>query len=270
MKLQGKHAVITGASSGIGEALARELGRAGCKVTVVARRRELLDKLATEIGANCLPIAHDLSSPARAFEWIGPAEAQHGPIDILINNAGMAHTGPSVEASPELVSTLLNLNFVVPILVTRHVLPQMLSRNEGAIVNVASVAALVPTPWQTYYSATKAGLGGFSEALRGELQRTGVGVVTVYPGPVKTPMAESAYDALGGRTGMAGAMPEGTPEELAVKVRKAIEKRKARIVYPAAYSTSRWFPNFGRWILDRAAPGVMQKALEGRRGDDKK
>ena len=270
MKLTGKHVVVTGASSGIGEAIAKELGRAGCKVTIVARRLELLDKLAAEIGNGCHAIAHDLSSPAKALDWIAAAEQANGPIEILINNAGMAHTGPSIEASPEFLEMLLNLNFVVPLKVTRHLLPQMVAANSGAIVNVASVAGLLPMPWQTYYSATKAGLGGFSEALRGELLRTGVQVLSVYPGPVKTPMAEGAYAAVGGRSGMAGAMPEGTTEELATKIRKAIENRKARIIYPSSYSPSRWFPSFGRWLVDRAAPGVIQKTLAAKsRNDDK-
>lgn len=264
MKVAGKHAVVTGASSGIGEAIARELGRAGAKVTIVARRRELLDKLAGEVGGGCHVCAHDLSSPAKAIEWIAAAEAAHGPVDILINNAGAAHTGPSVEATPEFVEMLLNLNFVVPVIVTRHLLPSMVSRNEGAIVNVTSVAAIVPPPWQTYYAASKSGLSGFSEALRGELLRTGVQVMTVYPGPVKTAMGEEAHAALGGRSGVQAAMPEGTPAELAQKIRRGIESRTARIIYPGSYTSSRWFPNLSRWILDRAAPGVFRKALAGR------
>ncbi len=270
MKLDGKHVVVTGASSGIGEALAEELGRAGCRVTVVARRRELLDALAKKVGTRCCAIAHDLSSPAKAFDWIPTAEAANGPIDLLVNNAGIEHTGPSVAASPELVATLLNLNFVVPILLIRHLLPQMVARNEGGIVNVASVASLVPPPWQTYYAGSKAGLSAFSEALRGELLRSGVEVLTVYPGPVRTEMGDRAYAALGGKKGIAAAMPEGTADELARKIRRGIETRRARIIYPATYKTSRWFPSLGRWMVDRAAPGVLKKALAAaKRGGDK-
>src|SRR5690348_6708446 len=93
------HVAITGASSGIGEALARELGSAGARLTLVARRRELLDKLAGAIpGAHAIP--HDLSDPARALDWIASAEATHGPIDIMVHNAGMENTGAFVDSDP--------------------------------------------------------------------------------------------------------------------------------------------------------------------------
>src|SRR5262249_54262497 len=95
------HVAITGASSGIGAALARELGRAGHTLTLVARRRALLDGLAAEIGARAHAIEHDLADPSRATGWISGAVAAHGEIDVLVNNAGMENTGPTVAADPE-------------------------------------------------------------------------------------------------------------------------------------------------------------------------
>ncbi len=259
VNLSGKHVVITGASSGIGEALAKEFGRAGARLTLVARRRELLDRLSGEIGGGCIGIAHDLSDPSKALDWIPAAEAAHGPIDVLVNTAGVAPTGRSEAIGADELESLLNLNFVVPIRITHHLLPGMIARKSAAIVNVGSVAGLVPVPWQTCYSATKAGLGGFSEALRGELLGTGVVVLSVYPGPVTTELGEKGYAALGGRTGINRLVPEGTPDVLAVKIRSHLENERARLVYPGMLVTSRWFPNWTRWMLDKVAPRVFDK-----------
>src|SRR5262245_17354796 len=96
------HVAITGASSGIGEALAREYGRHGAKLTLVARREELLRRLAGEIGGDVFVAPHDLSLPEGAEGWIASAEAAHGPIDVLVNNAGIEKTGPTAEADVEI------------------------------------------------------------------------------------------------------------------------------------------------------------------------
>src|SRR4051812_36235890 len=98
--LRGRHVVITGASSGIGEAIANALAREGAKLTLVARRRELLERLVASCGAQCHVIALDLSEPPPAT-WLDEAEARLGPVDVLINNAGMENTGPTVESSVE-------------------------------------------------------------------------------------------------------------------------------------------------------------------------
>jgi short-subunit dehydrogenase len=247
------HAVITGASSGIGEALARELAAHGYSVTLVARRKELLDKLAAEIGDKARAVAHDLAAPDRAAEWLPAAEAAFGPVDVLVNNAGMENTGPTVDADPAVCRKLLDLNLTTPILLTRAILPAMVSRKSGAIVNVASVAGLVAPPMQAYYGASKAGLAMFSETLRAELSDSGVHVLTVYPGPVTTAMGESGYAAMGGRENLPK-MPEGTPDVLALRIRRAIETRKSRVIYPRFYTLSRWLWPFARWAIDSFAP----------------
>src|SRR6185436_18406316 len=102
-------------------------------------------------------------------DWVPDAEAAHGPIDVLVNNAGMENTGPTAAADVEACKKLFQLNLVTPILLSRRLLPEMLARKSGMIVNVASVAALTPPPMQAYYGASKAGLAAFSEATRGEL-----------------------------------------------------------------------------------------------------
>jgi short-subunit dehydrogenase len=253
--LEGRHVVITGASSGIGAALAREAARRGAKLTLVARRHELLHEVAAGCrhdGDGCQVIVRDLVEPPPE-DWLDGAEAALGPVDVLVNNAGMENTGPTVASDIAVGERVLRLNLVTPLVIIRRMLPK-LARRGGAIVNVASVAALAPTPQQTWYGASKAGLAAFSESLRGELRGTGVDVLTVYPGPVTTPMAEAAYAALGGRRGALAFAPEGRPEVLARRTWNALARRRARLVYPRFYSVARWFPSLARWLVDELAP----------------
>jgi short-subunit dehydrogenase len=257
MKLEGAHVAVTGASSGIGEALARELGRAGAKVTVVARRREKLEALAAELGARCRVVAHDLGVPARAAEWVDEAEQAFGPIDVLCNNAGIENTGPTARSDLAGGIQVLHTNLHSPLTLCMRVLPPMLARNSGTIVNVASIAGLTAPPMQAWYGASKAGLAQFSEALRGELRRTRVKVLTVYPGPVKTAMSDAAYEAFGGRKGAVGLLPEGQPDKLARLIRRAIERGRARLIYPRFYHVTRLFPWLARWLADAGAPRVV-------------
>ena len=254
------HVAITGASSGIGEALARAWARSGAKLTLVARRRELLEKLAAECvgaGAAAIAIAHDLSDSAHACDWLAAAEAAHGPIDVLVNNAGMENVGTSAKSDPALGVKVLHLNLISPLLLTREILPRMLARRSGTIVQVASGAALVGTPGMTWYSASKAGLAQFTETLRGELGGTGVHACVVYPGPIKTPMGEGVYPKYGGREGPAGRAPEGTPEKLAELVLRAVEKKRARVIYPGVFWLAWLFPWFFRAIVFRLTPPIV-------------
>ena len=247
------HIAITGASSGIGEALAREWSAAGAKVTLVARRKALLEKLAGELPGPKNVFAHDLADPARATEWLAPAEAALGPIDVLVNNAGVQVVEATSLLDADKADLQLRVNLLSPLRLLRAVLPAMLARGAGTIVNVASVAALAPTPGMTWYSASKGGLAAASEGLRGELRGSGVNVVTVYPGPVESDMGRSGLAAY--KTGIALSLsPWGTPDVLARRVRAAVEKRRARVIYPRVYSLTRWFPGTTRFILDRFTP----------------
>lgn len=253
MQLNGKHVAITGASSGIGEALARELAKAGAKLTLVSRREDLMQKLAKELGGEIFIAKHDLCEVDRCCDWIKAAEDALGPIDVLVNNAGMQIIGRAWELDSDKVETMLRVNLLTPLRLTRAVLPPMIARGEGTIVDVASMAALAPTPWMTGYNATKGGLAAASESLRGELLGTGVHVVTVYPGPVDTPMGRAGYDAYESSFS-ARATPMGTADVLARQVRAAIEKKRARVIYPKVYAITRWFPNTTRYFLDRFTP----------------
>jgi len=249
------HVVVTGASSGIGTALAREFGTSeGDRVTLVARRQAAMEEVARGIPAKCHIVAHDLSDDTRATAWIESAERENGPIDVLINNAGVENTGWTLEADPAASVALLRTNLVSPLLIARAIVPAMIARGTGTLVNVASVAAYSAVPLQAWYGASKAGLATFSEVLRSEVRRRGVNVVTVYPGPITTPMAEAAYVVFGGRRGLVGLAPEGTPEKLARLVRRAVERRRARVVYPSFYQIPRFVPWLARWATDLVEP----------------
>lgn len=253
MNLNGKHVAITGASSGIGDALARELSKAGARLTLVSRRGDLLTALGKECGGQCHIAAHDLSDVERATDWIKPAEEALGPIDVLINNAGIQLIGKFWELPEDRVDTMVRLNLLTPMKLTRAVLPGMIARGEGAIVDVSSMAALAPTPFMTAYNATKAGLAGGSESSRAELRKLGVHVVTVYPGPIDTPMGRNGYDAYEASFS-ARATPMGQAGPLAKLMRRAIEKKRARVIYPRVYTMARWFPGTTRYFLDHFTP----------------
>lgn len=253
-----KHVAVTGASSGIGAALVAEFIRGGAAVTMVSRRRTEMEALAKEVGGRTRIFPVDLKDPTTATEWIAPAEAALGPIDVLINNAGVQILEPTASADPTALQDMLTLNLTVPLLLTRAVLPGMLARGSGTIVDVSSMAALAPTPGMWGYNATKAGLAAASESLRGELRGTGVHVLTVYPGPVDTPMARAGYQAFPD-SWVVRALPQGTPTELARRVRSAVELKQARIIYPRSYTISRYFPTVTRWFLDRTTPRLKPR-----------
>lgn len=253
-----KHVAITGASSGIGASLVAEFVRSGAAVTMVSRRRGEMEALARKVGGRTQLFPVDLSDPTRATGWLAEAEAGHGPIDVLINNAGVQIVEPAEEQDPAALQAMLALNLTVPMLLTRSVLPSMLARGAGTIVDVASVAALAPTPGMWGYNATKAGLGAASESLRGELRGTGVHIVVVYPGPVDTPMARAGYAAYPDNLSMR-LLPQGTPDELARRVRSAVDLSIDRVIYPRLYAVTRYFPTITRFFLDRATPRARSR-----------
>jgi short-subunit dehydrogenase len=252
------HVVVTGASSGIGEALAQEYLRRGASLTLVARRKELLEKLVAGASNKTHLVQADLSDVARSTEWIAGAEAALGPIDVLINNAGVQIVAPMTHTTWADAERLLALDLHTPLKLTSAIVPGMIARKSGCIVDVASMAALAPTPGMYFYNAAKGGLAAASEGLRGELRGTGVHVVTVYPGPVKSPMEEAGRAAYADSAALRY-VPTGKPDRLAVLIANAVDQKKARVIYPGSYAISRHFPNLTRFITDRFTPPL--KAL---------
>jgi short-subunit dehydrogenase len=251
-----RHVVLTGASAGIGVALARALSAAGARLTLVARRREALEALAATLPTASRVVAHDLSIPADAASFLPDAVAAFGPVDALVNNAGVQVVGRTDTVDIEAAERSLATNLLSPLRLIHAVLPSMRERNAGTIVNVSSMAALAPTPGMTWYNASKAGIAAASEALRGELRETAIRVITVYPGIIPdTAMAKAALAQYrGDEQWIVRLQPTGTPEGLAGLVVRAMERGTARVIWPRANALARHFPAATRWVMDRMTP----------------
>jgi NADP-dependent 3-hydroxy acid dehydrogenase YdfG len=193
--LDGTVALVTGASSGIGEATARALAGAGAAVALVARRAERLEKLGGEIaaaGGTALPIEADVSEREQAEAAVARAVAELGRLDVLVNNAGVMLLGPIVEAPLEEWERMIHVNLLGLLYATHAAAPHLLEaaekgpREVADVVNVSSVAGRVARRGSGVYNATKHGVGAFSESLRQEVTRRHVRVALVEPGAVAT------------------------------------------------------------------------------------
>ncbi len=246
------HVVVTGASSGIGAALAREYFARHARVTLVARRRELLEQVAAGRAAHL--VQADLTDPAQVTSWVDGAEAEQGPVDVLINNAGVQIVRSFLDTPIEDARRLLELDLLTPLRLSQHVAKKMAARGQGTLVDIASVAAIAPTPGMAFYNAAKGGLAAASEGLRAELKAHGVHVVTVYPGPVKTPMEEAGRTAFETSKVATLLTPTGDADVLARLVADAVEARQPRVIYPALNGLARHFPAMTRLLLDALTP----------------
>jgi NADP-dependent 3-hydroxy acid dehydrogenase YdfG len=195
--LAGKVALITGASSGIGEATAAMLVAAGAKVAIVARRADRLDRLATQIegvGGSALRIEADVTHDDEIAVMIDKTIGQWGRIDILVNNAGQMLLSPLEEARPQDLRHMVELNLIALMEITRLALPH-LKKSKGHIVNISSVAGRVANPGASGYAATKFGVVGFSEAVRREVYSDKVRVTVIEPGLVLTELGDHIPNA---------------------------------------------------------------------------
>jgi uncharacterized protein len=191
-------ALVTGASGGIGEAYARALSARGAALVLVARRADRLEKLAAELGTEVEVMAADLADPASR----APVEARladsAAPIDLLVNNAGFGTTGVFAELDLDREDEEIRVNVLALMRLTRAVLPGMLERGHGGVVNLGSVASFVPAPKTATYAATKGFVLSFSEALSEEVRGRGVRIQCLCPGLTRTDFQSTAdYDASG-------------------------------------------------------------------------
>jgi uncharacterized protein len=196
MSKQKKTALITGASSGIGLDFARLFAEGGYDVVLVARTESKLKALADELslkhGVRALAVAADLADPAAPGRLMERLKAEGVEVEVLVNNAGYAGYGAFAEADARMELDMIQVNIVALTALTKAVLPGMLARNSGRILNVASTAAFQPGPLMAVYYATKAYVLSFSEALANETQGTGVTITCLCPGPTKTGFQERA------------------------------------------------------------------------------
>lgn len=246
-------AVVTGASSGIGEALARELARRGAALALVARRQARLEALAKEIevaGGRASVHPCDVSEPEAVEATARDVLARWGRVDLLVNDAGSARHVLFQDQELADVAQLLRTNVLGAAAWILQVLPSMRERGRGAIVNISSFAGLVPQVDEAAYSATKAALSALSEALGHELATQGIHVMAVHPVLVRTEMFTPEVMAR---------MPKGaarsfiTAEAFVAELLRALERGERSVVIPRRY---RWIPR-----LQTLFPRLLGRAL---------
>jgi short-subunit dehydrogenase len=186
MDLAGRRVLVTGASRGIGESIARCCAAAGANLALVARSEGPLRRLADELGGTCN--VADLGDPDVVDGLIDRVEADGGPVDVLVNNAGIDHAGDFVTMSRDQLEQIYRVNLVSPVELCRQVLPGMLGRGHGHIVNISSLSGAAAFPGLVSYSSTKAGLTHFTSGLRADLRGRPVGTTVVELGPIPTEM----------------------------------------------------------------------------------
>ena len=198
MEAKGKVVIVTGASSGIGEATAKEFAKVGAKVVLAARRVDRLESLAKEItgiggGAEALVVQADLSRLEDIQSLITKTLEKFGRIDVLVNNAGFGRLDWLENLDPvKDIQSQFDVNVLGVIQTTRQALPVMIKQRSGHIINMCSMAGLVATPTYTIYAACKHAVHGFSEALRREVKPWGIDVSMIYPGGVTTEFGSHA------------------------------------------------------------------------------
>lgn len=255
--LKDKVVLITGASSGFGEDAARQFAREGCRVVLAARRLDRLQALAAEIqnaGGEALAIPVDLNEPAEIKVMVQTALDLYGKIDILFNNAGYGCVDWFEKLDPERnIETIIKVNLIGTMLVTREILPHMLKRRKGHIINMSSVAGLIAPPLITTYSAGKYGVRAFTDGLRREVRPFGIKVSGIYPGPAVTEFGQKLKRTRSRETIKKLGYPRLTSEYVASRV-VGVAKRPVRsLVIPwwfriiTGFDTL--FPVIVDWIL---------------------
>ena len=240
MRLEGRTALITGASSGIGRAAAVAMSRAGARIKATGRDERALQRLGDEIGAeHMVADLADRTTVEGVARWAGA-------VDVLVNNAGFGWAGPFQGMEPEEIDALVRVNLLASLVLTSLLLPGMLERGAGHVVNVASIAGHVGVRHEAAYAATKAGLVAFTESLRYELAGSGVGVTLVSPGVIDTPFFEREGRPYG------RSFPRlRKPEAVASGIVRAIERNRADVFVP------RWMAFPAR--LQGAMPGLYRR-----------
>jgi len=257
--LQNARLLITGASQGIGRALAVRAAARGAHVLAAARSLELLRQVQAEAGGQGggrLEIVQADVARAEDRQRLVDAAVQHvGGLDILINNAGVGATGPFADATPERLRTIMEVNFFGLTETTRLFLPLLKQGHQPAIVNVSSVIGKRALPNSSEYCASKFAVQGFSEALRAELSKDGVDVLVVCPGRTRTQFVDNLLERKAAR--VADRFRGQSPEHVAEATLRALERGKNEICLSLSgwllVTVNRFFPRLVNWAAARRA-----------------
>jgi len=255
MDIKGKVIIVTGASSGIGEATARQFAREGAKVVLAARRVDRLQSLAQEIAAmgtraETLVVQADISNLEDIQSLINQTLDKYGRIDVLVNNAGFGRLDWLEKLDPlKDIQSQFDVNVLGVIQTTRQALPVMMKQRSGHIISMCSMAGLVATPTYTIYAACKHAVHGFSEALRREVKPWGIDVSMIYPGGVTTEFGQHA--AIKRKT------QATTPKSLLLSaddvgraVVQLVRSPRAMWILPWAWSFTVWMNRNLNWLVD--------------------
>jgi hypothetical protein len=266
-RLRGRRALVTGASSGIGRALALRLAAEGARVALVARRADALEALAAEVraaGGEALALPCDVAEREAVAAAAAHVVEAWGGVDLLVNNAGYGHHRRFLEWDLEDMERMLRVNTLGSLYWTKALLPGMVERGEGWIVFVASLAGRIAPPDESAYAASKFALVGLAESLSLEVEDLGVHVLTVCPGVIRTPFFDG--EALE-RMPAAARRQMVEPDGLVEAILGALRSGRRELTYPrmlsGAYAVRALFPRFFRWGVKRTAHRPDQTGSEG-------
>ncbi len=234
MSFSGQTAWITGASSGIGAALAKALARQGARLVLSGRNVAALEAIAAECGA-ALVLPFEITDMAAIAPEVEQAWEWSGGIDMLFNNAGISQRSLAVDTSFAVYERIIGVDLLAPIALTQAILPQMVARGSGRLVMISSIAGKVGVPLRTAYSAAKFGLIGYSDALRAETAHLGLKVHVIVPGSIRTDVSRNALTADGSRREASDkAIDNGiAPDKAAAEMLAAIVRDEREIIIAA-------------------------------------
>ena len=264
--MQQKVVLITGASSGIGRALAFAFGREGASIVICARKTDALNVVSRELqqaGIDNLAITADVSIEADVKTLIDQAVAHYGRLDILINNAGITMRSLVIDADPEVFRTVMDINFMGTVYATHYALPHIL-KAKGSVVGISSIAGYRGLPVRAGYSASKFAMNGFLEALRTEMLYSGVHVLTACPGFTTSNIRVAALDASGQAAGesVRDESDMMSADECAQHILNAVKKRKRELILTMqgklTVFLNKWLPS----LTDRLVYNALAKETD--------